>query len=501
MRRLLPLPILAAAALVLPACGSSGSGSGSTDPATAAPASALVYANVAIRPKGDLKRSVDAAGRKILNGADPGRKIQQGLDQQLSKAHMSYAEDVRPWLGERAAFFMTSISGGSASGAAIIDSKDDGKAKSTLDKAVKESGDKTKTESVNGVDVHVATDGTSAYAVSDGLVYAGTEGGVRDAINARKGSSLAEASAYENATGKVTKDGLALFYVDAPKLLDAAAQANPSSAALIESLRNSPQVRNLKPTAGAVTVSSDSIAFEAPATKEASTPRAVADLPADSWLALSIGNFGDNLRRSLQALNSTGQGNMLGLLERQFRSQTGLDLQKDLLSWLSDASGFVAGSPTSFAAGAILGSKDPTASRKAVVRIGRTLHARAGLPVSPKPNGFSIRSSRGDVAIQSKGDKVIAALGKDAVAKTTKPSSTLSADPTFQAAVKQLGDNAKPQFYLSLPTALSYAAIGGSAGDPQFQAAQPYLRHFTSLVFGTAQGSSGTVGRIVIGLK
>src|SRR3954471_6582936 len=140
MRRLLLLSLLAVAALVLPACGGSGSSSGSTDPAGAAPATALVYGNVAVRPTGDLKDSVDAAATKILNGADPGQKIQQGIDQALSQANLNYDDDVKPWLGERAGFFLTSISRSSAGGAVILDSKDDDKATSTIEKALKDSG-------------------------------------------------------------------------------------------------------------------------------------------------------------------------------------------------------------------------------------------------------------------------------------------------------------------------------------------------------------------------
>lgn len=504
MRRLLISSLLAAAALVLPACGSSSSGgSGTTNPADAAPASSIFYANVAIRPSGDLKSSFDSAAKKVLNGADPGQKIQQGLDQALSQAKMNYKDDVKPWLGERAGFFLSSISTGSASGAVLIDSKDDSKAQSTLEKAIKSDGTKLTSKSYKGVDYKVDASSTSstvgALAVDDGLVMVGTEQGVKDAIGARKGSSLADADAYKTATGKVTKDGLALFYVDTPRMLDAVAQTNPQSAALVQSLKSSPSVQNLKPTAAAMTVKSDSIAFEVPASHSLSSSHSVGDLPSDAWFALSIGGLGDHIRKSLQALNAAGQGNTLGLLESQIQARTGLNLQSDLLSWLQDFSGFVAGTPTSFAAGAILGSKDPAASRKAVVRIGRALNRRAGLPVAPRANGFSIRSAQGDLAIVSKGSEVIAALGKDAVAKTEHPSSKLSSDPTYQAAVKAMGDGAQPALYLSLPTALQYAALGGSASD--IQSAEPYLRHFTYLAAGTAQGSGGTVGRLVIGLR
>jgi hypothetical protein len=497
MRRLLLLPLLAVAALVLPACGGSGSSSGSTDPADAAPANALVYGNIAVRPEGDLKDSVDAAASKILNGADPGEKIQQGIDDTLTEANLNYDDDIKPWLGERAGFFLSSVSSTSPSGAVILDSKDDDKAKSTIEKAAKEAGASLNKSSYKGADIETA--GGAAFSVHDGLVIAGTEEGVKAALAARDGDHLSDASAYEDATDKVSKDGLALFYVDTPRLLDAAGQADPQTAALIQALKSNPQVSDLGPAAAAVTVSSDSIAFEAPARKELDTPHPVADLPADSWLALSIGGLGDNLRQSLEQLRSSGQGQALDLVESQIRSQTGLSLENDLLSWISDATGFVAGTPTSFAAGALLGSSDPAASKRAVVKIGRTLKTQSGLPITPKANGFSLHTAQGDVAVLAQGNQVLGALGKDALAQTKSPSSKLSGDPTFQSALKAMGDNAKPALYLSLPTALQYAAQGGSASE--IQSAEPYLRHFAYVVYGTAEGGGGTLGRLVIGLK
>src|SRR3954451_7877601 len=405
MRRLFLLSLLAVAALVLPACGGSGSSSGSTDPADAAPANALVYANVTVRPTGDLKDSVDAAATKILNGADPGQKIQQGVDQVLAQANLNYNDDVKPWLGEHAGFFLSSISGSSSSGALIVDSKDDGKATSTIEKALKDSGASLQKSSYKGADIESA--GAGAFSVHDGLVIAGTEDGVKAALAARDGDALSDASAYKDATDKVSTDGLALFYVDTPRLLDAAGQADPQTAALIQSLKSSPQLANLGPAAAAVTADSDSIALEAPASKEIDTPHPVADLPADSWLALSLGGLGDNLRQSLAQLRSSGQGQVLDLVENQIRTQTGLSLQNDLLSWISDATGFVSGSPTSFAAGALLGSSDPAASKRAVVKIGRRLKAQSGLPITPKGDGFSIHTAQGDVAVLAQGNQVL----------------------------------------------------------------------------------------------
>ena len=60
-------------------CGG-GAASGDADPASAVPANALLYAEVAIQPEGDLREdALDAVG-EVLNTEDPEGKLREYLD-------------------------------------------------------------------------------------------------------------------------------------------------------------------------------------------------------------------------------------------------------------------------------------------------------------------------------------------------------------------------------------------------------------------------------------
>ena len=149
VRRLLPallVLVLAAAGLVVAGCGSSGGGSENADPAKVAPKNSLVYLSAQVRPEGDQKDAVDSIAKKVLGVDDPGKRIQTLLDQSIkeSDSKLTYEDDIEPWLGRRAAIVVTSFGSGTSDTqtAAIIASKDNGKAQDAIDKLADEQNPK-----------------------------------------------------------------------------------------------------------------------------------------------------------------------------------------------------------------------------------------------------------------------------------------------------------------------------------------------------------------------
>src|SRR5215207_7476473 len=97
MRRISPMPrrlplgshllalLTLLAVLVVAGCGSSSeetatSAGGGPDPATLAPADALLYGEVVVRPEGDLRDDVAAAARKVSRLQDPSAALVRLLD-------------------------------------------------------------------------------------------------------------------------------------------------------------------------------------------------------------------------------------------------------------------------------------------------------------------------------------------------------------------------------------------------------------------------------------
>src|SRR5688572_27185718 len=97
------------AALALAGCDVGGDGGDGGDPATIAPADAALYADAVVRPEGDQKERANAFLSKALDDDDPGARIERLIDRGFkdSGEDATFADDIEPWLGERAAVFVT----------------------------------------------------------------------------------------------------------------------------------------------------------------------------------------------------------------------------------------------------------------------------------------------------------------------------------------------------------------------------------------------------------
>ncbi len=214
--------VVAAAALVVAGCGSSGGGDAGADPAKVAPKNSLVYVEAQVRPEGDQKDAVDAIAKKVLGVDNPGTRIQTLLDQSIkdSDSKLTYENDIKPWLGQRAAVAVTSFAanGRGAQAAGIFASKDNGKAKDAINKLADEQKPKPSTRKYEGVEYRFA-DNTAVGLVGD-YVVAGTESGFKAVVDASKGDSLADNSQYSSAA-KNASDKLGFGFIDTKAVLDA----------------------------------------------------------------------------------------------------------------------------------------------------------------------------------------------------------------------------------------------------------------------------------------
>jgi Protein of unknown function (DUF3352) len=505
-RGLTPFLLLLGCLVVLAGCGSSDTASsGTADPAQAAPRAAFLFASVVVRPDGDLGAAVDAVGRKILRGKDLGTELHRLIDKaaRSNDPKFSYAKDVQPWLGKRAGAFLTGVQGGRAHGAVVVSTKDENAARDAQQRLEKRDPGTEREREYRGEKYLLDASGSSGTAVVGGYLIGGDEAGIKAAIDALKGSSLADAESYRQATAKVTQNGLATFYVDAPRLLDLAAQANPRAAAVIAQLRSLPQVQNLKPVAAALTVKPDAIALEYPSSGDGKAADAVAALPADSWLAFAAPSAGDSIRRQIQVVSQLQGGNSLEIVKRQFRAQVGLDLDRDLLDWIGGMSFYVGGTSLRDLNGAlIIDSRDPAASQAAIARIGRVVRRRAKVPVSSVAGGFQIHppNAPAPITVAAVGDKVVVAYGEDGVRRALHPSGKLEGAPAYAAAQKALGGG-RPSFMVSVPEILKLVRSLGAGSSPKYQQVESYLRTFDAIAAGHAESDGHSVAKIAVGVK
>ena len=110
MRKLL----LTLALLVVPvtfAAGCGDTGTAASGASELVPAGSVMYGEVDLAPEGDQKQAIDSILSKFPGGGGAGDKLKNLIEKGLreSDAPISFKQDIEPWLGDEAAFFVGGI--------------------------------------------------------------------------------------------------------------------------------------------------------------------------------------------------------------------------------------------------------------------------------------------------------------------------------------------------------------------------------------------------------
>ncbi|MDQ6915649.1 MAG: DUF3352 domain-containing protein [Actinomycetota bacterium] len=497
-------------ALVAAGCG--GGGNENADPASVAPKGAPIYFSAFVRPQGSQKAAVEAIARKVAGVSNPGAQLESLLERSSrnSKSKVSYKDDVKPWLGRRAAFVASAFGpGGNSAGAAIVAAKDTGKAQDFVDKLAKD--ENAKKRSYKGVEYQYASAGKSAMGVVGDFLVAGNEPEVKRIIDASKGGSLKDDTVYSKVAGHAAGK-LAFGFLDVRGLVDALGAAGRIPAgqgSTVQSLLNSNQ-----PVTLAVSARPNQVTMEVtgPAAKSVSSARqtsVIGALPGDAWAAFGIGDVGGAIKRAIAQFSAGGiGGGVVQTLVGQLRASTGLDLNRDIIAALGDVGFFASGTNLlQVGGGAVVTSPDPSAARRLADKLG-ALIARQGAPNGVRVSatnvagaqGVRITSPRlpGGVNLVVKGKKLVAAYGTAATRAALSGGRTLANNPAFQAASASLGGGATPSLYVTFGP---IAQLVGAAGGANAASAQRVLNALQSLVAGGTQQGGNAVGKIVVNLK
>lgn len=517
--------MVAASATFAVACGSEDDkqASSPTDgPATLAPSNAIGYAEVLVRPSGDVAEGVETAARRMLRIDDVGRELRRVLDEEVDDSGDSgtFSRDVDPFLGDTVGGFLLIESAGQAEnpdGAVIISVRDRDAAERFLD-TQDARGDLGEKRSYDGVDywLDASTDDDELAAgglVGDYLVV-GTEAGVRASIEASRGGSLADEDRFTDAVDKLPDDRLAWAYAEPRAIVELVrdqAQSDPELGAQLSdqleqqqaqierAIGNAPITAALTARADQVVVDFTSGSAELPASGGDGAVE-LGGLPGAAWAALATPPLGDEL---ISTLRESGEYDEIA---RQFRAATALDLEQDVFGWLGGLGAFVSGtSPLDLGGGVVIGSTDPAASQRFVERLERFAGA-AGLPTTPttgEGRGFQIKipDLPQPIAVIAKDDKVVLGLGVASTRDAFDPSETLGDSEPGKAAIESLGDDFEPGFVLVPEPLLTLVGALGLDDDPDFQSALPYLKAYRSIVAGSRSEDGTTTGRLVLNLQ
>ncbi len=521
-RRVLALAVLPAAiGLPLTACGGSSGGDENADPAKAVPAGAAVYVQAVVRPDGSLRSDTEAALRKVLSTDDPAARARQLFDRAAKSEHLTYDRDVAPWLGRRIGLFFTSFAGGHPEGAVIMATKDPDKARTTLEKDLRNTSGghpaKVTKRTYRGVSYSYESTDKDAAGIVGAYAVVGSDSGLRQVIDTTKGAAaISAARDFGRARRAANGDNApVLAYADPQVLLDAIAKAThlgAGEAALRQAAAQAGSAFGLSVGGDANALRLDAAALGAPAPTGASgaAADAVAGLPADAWLAAGLGDLGAGGRKALDQIKGIGSFGGVDVTRAlaRFRAQTGLDVSRDLLSWMGPGALYARGQGLGDLGAALrITSRNPARSRAAVGKIGTALR-RAGLAVSSTrirgyEKAIEVRAPRLPIPfyVAAGGDVFSLGVNADALADVVKPSQRLGDSTAYKGAAKLLGSGIRPSFVLDLPTVVRLLEGFGLGNRPEFARVKRYLDAIGAIGAGASRQGDVTHSRLVVGLR
>jgi hypothetical protein len=524
MRRLILLLVLPAT-LAIAACSSSGSAaSGGADPAAAVPRGVPAYLEVSLRPQGDARDGALAAAGKVLHTGDPAGRIRELLQQagRMDGVNVDFAKEIEPWLGDRAgAWFAPPAAGqaaGKPGGGMVVAVRDSAAAGKSLRAILAREGEKLTARSAGGRDYEVGSDGT-ALAFTDAYAIVGTEGEVKRALATLDGDGLASEDRYTQAIDKLPPDRVASWFVDPKPLIEAAMAADPKAGAGLGPLTGL-LTSQMAPQTGALWADGDRIVAESlsPSSGLAGVLGALAgaaaspllkELPGDAWGALAVPKVGESLRAAFgQFAGVLGTGAITG----ELRSRLGLDLERDVFSWMGDAGLFVRGMTTGAVDGALVveATDEPGAAAGFGKAVG-LLRTRGGL--DPRPvriagadGAFAVRKPGvpQPVVIARGGGRVVVAYGsraaEAALAGGSGSAGRLGDSVAYGDARKAL-DGYDPSAFAAVAPILALVQDAGAGNDPRYVEAKPYLEAFSTLAFGSKTDGGTIRSRAAAGLR
>lgn len=500
---------------VLAGCGG-GSGSGASSPAGVAPPNTPVFIEATLRPEGELKANVEEIAKTVGGIDDLGEKIISKLESSAGDAgqNLDYKTEVEPWLGEKAGLFLDGFTGDEFElSGVVIQTTDAEAAQAFVDKRAKVSKNPVEDASYEGVAYKVDNTDESVYGmVGDLLVVAEKEQAFKDAVKASNGDSLEGEEAFGAAMDEAVDGSLADIYVDVGQLVEQSGdEIDPQVKQVLQTIGVEPQeataVASVVPEKEQVEidVSSDLGDQEVPSGDAAEL---LETLPANSFAALGISDFGEQLQEALDGLDREGiSGTIPPHQLKNGIKELGIDLE-GLVDSLRDAAAFASGSNESSLGGALVltaeGSKASEAVERAVTLM-RAFHVGGVSVLGGKTNGFAVHSDElgpKPLVVAAKEGRVAIGYGvPQTLSGLAAPSGrTLADNPAFKEAVAAL-EGTPITGFADGAGALRLANALVPSSETGYKEAKPYLRHIDFLAIGSGSDGARATAKLILGLE
>jgi hypothetical protein len=545
--RLMFTPVTLVAAIALSGCGSSSS-SPNADPATVTPASAPLYASIAVKPSGGANGVASSAAKKLTHLAEPYGSIAQAL-LSTESTHPQYKRDIESWIGNNAGVFISSLStsglpqsassaqallegvlSGNLSslgtsdfgpkgtqGAIVLATSDLSEARSFLSKRAQEQ--QARTTSYRGVSYQVSSSGAAEGIVKDFAVI-GSESGIDSVIDTSLGgASIVTAPHYSTPPA----GAVASAYVKPEALLQSVhgtSGALGGGVSLLGQLFAGAQTASVSVTP---TANSISVQGEVHSTS-GSTPlfgqegaKALGEMPGGAWLAAGVENVSADLPRAFALLHrvaSLATSSVFSSfggpsIEKLFAglSSPSAKLQQAFSGWAGSGGMYVSGTGLfNLEAALVIDSNDPSASDAAVGKLAGVMRssgaivAKTSIPGTDTAVSVKLQGFPAVIYLASGQNKFVLGLGQPSVQGALSPSSTLSTSASYSAASSALGGGIEPSLIVEFPTLLGFLEGIGLTDSPGISNLVPYLKSLGTLTAGSVNHSGVQQFRLVLGL-
>jgi hypothetical protein len=498
------VPALLLVGLGLAGCGAGAGDPSGASPARLAPAKALVYVEVTVRPEGGQRTAAESALTRLL-GHSPDAGIQHLVGKLLGPAGLNYGSDVAPWLGQRIGIVVTRFS---RAGLGLIAPTTDSAAALKTFRHVLHV--QLRSVTYAGVRYQECVDPTNRFALGqvghNAVIAAPTV--FRQIVDAYHGRGLAGTSAFGSAFSAVPGTPLVRAYVNATgvgsalrELLRASGPRDvlPSG---VQQLYGA-ALAKLHGTLGlSLTAAPHALTVDVhSSTVHRGQGGDVGTLPEQSWLALATGAI--NLKPIERVLSSElGHSPSMQLGLSRLRAKLGLDLLHDVLPALGPFElSFQGTSALAVAGGLVMHPSDRAAAGRVLAAIHRLLSRSSSLTVQGPKHSFTV-TKRGlpipRVVVTEIGGRVVVTVDQSP-AQALAPPTHLSASSRFAAARSRLPAGSRVPLFIDF-RGLSQLLQGlPNLASPHDQGILGVLGRLDYLVVGSSQ-SHGDL-RLVLALR
>jgi Protein of unknown function (DUF3352) len=515
IRRLL-LGVGAAALAVLFAvagCGGGGSGSGGS-PASLVPGTAPAYLEVSLAPDSKESGEIDSLARETLGIASVGEFLSTTLEQIPigSGEKLDYEAEVEPWVGQTAGLYLAHEEGGAFRGLGLVlETTKAGEAEEFIEKRVagKKSGE------FKGDRYYVEADGeTTLGVVGDYVVFGETKANFEEMVEVSEGKeSLADSSKFTAAMEAAPSQGVGRAYIDFGRLIgQAEGQGSPAAEVAVDlfggEARDATAVMTAIPHSGQIELDISTNA-SGPATLGGDASALLESLPATAAAAFSSAEFGGRFGEIVDQLDENGIPGQVKPGEIKLAlGAVGINIDA-IAESIGNVGGFLEGSSGSSLGGALLiETNSASEATKTIANLGRLLRL-TGTPgvtaISGELSGFSVHSSRlgpTPLIVGASGEKIVVAYGPKAAAQALrKQAKTLGTTADFEAAKKALGSTPISGFLSGGPAVKLIAALLTPGERRELTVAKPFLRKVSYIGAGSEATDSGTVVRLIVGVR